>query len=302
MAIQREIWQSHIEGNLFKNNEFLLASTDASHHVLNGHMVHIPQAGAVPGVEKDRLSLPATVTQRTDVDITYTLSEYTTDPILIPNAESYELSYSKRESVLGESQAALRERIAEGLLREWAPSMAARIIRTSGTDIDAHLDGTIGTRKRFLAKDLKTAQLTMNKQNIPMEGRYALMSADMFEQLTNDITVAEYPDFGTAYDVKNGVLGRLFGFNIMLRSSVLVYSDDATPVASAYGAAVADTDNDAVLCWQEHCVERALGTVDFFERLKDPTYYGDVYSIAVRMGGRKRRNDQKGTLVIVQDA
>ena len=29
MAIQREIWQDHIEGNLFKNNEFLLASTIA---------------------------------------------------------------------------------------------------------------------------------------------------------------------------------------------------------------------------------------------------------------------------------
>mgnify|MGYP001599100644 CR=1 FL=1 len=54
MAIQREIWEDHIEGNLFKNNEFLLASADASHFVLQGKVVHIPQAGATPGVSVNR--------------------------------------------------------------------------------------------------------------------------------------------------------------------------------------------------------------------------------------------------------
>ena len=50
MGIQREIWQDHIAGNLFKNNEFLLASVDASQHVMQGKVVHIPQAGAPAGV------------------------------------------------------------------------------------------------------------------------------------------------------------------------------------------------------------------------------------------------------------
>jgi hypothetical protein len=50
MAIQKEIWQDHIAGNLFKNNEFLLASTDAGQYVLQGKVVHIPQAGALATV------------------------------------------------------------------------------------------------------------------------------------------------------------------------------------------------------------------------------------------------------------
>ena len=53
MAIQKEIWQDHIEGNLFKNNEFLLASTDASLYVLQGKVVHIPQAGALAHCSKE---------------------------------------------------------------------------------------------------------------------------------------------------------------------------------------------------------------------------------------------------------
>jgi hypothetical protein len=300
-SIQKEIWQNHIEGNLFKNNEFLLASTDAGQYVLQGKVVHIPQAGALPTVVKNRGSVPATVVQRTDIDITYVLDEYTTDPILIPNAETYELSYSKRESILAEYESSLRETIAENMLISWSPSDSnGLIVRTSGVTTATHLAGTTGNRKKFSVNDLKNAQLQLNKQNVPMEGRYALMSADMFQELTDDMSATQYRDFSAAYDVKDGVLGRLFGFNVMMRGSVVSYSNDTLPVVNAYGATAATTDNDGVLCWQISAVERALGQISFFERIGDPTYYGDVYSVSVRMGSRRRRNDAKGIVAIVQ--
>lgn len=303
MAIQKEIWQDHIEGNLFKNNEFLLASTDAGQYVLQGKVVHIPQAGLLPTIVKNRSSLPATVVQRGDTDITYTLDEYTTDPILIPNAESFELSYNKRESVLAEYETSLRQTIADNLLIDWSPTdTTGTVIRTTGTSTVTHLAGTTGNRKRFTVNDLKYAQLQLNKQNIPMEGRYALISADMFQQLTDDMSATQYRDFSAAYDVKDGVLGRLFGFNIMMRGSVVTYTDDTDPVVNAYGAVANADDNDGVLCWQMNAVERALGQVTFFERIGDPTYYGDVYSVSVRMGARMRRSDAKGIIAIVQAA
>lgn len=302
MAIQKEIWQDHIEGNLFKNNEFLLASTDASQYVLQGKVVHIPQAGNGATVVKNRSSLPATVVQRTDTDITYTLDGFTTDPILIPNAETVELSYNKRESILGEYEASLRQVTADSLLVTWAPSTLAGMIRTSGASVASHIDTTTGNRKKFVTQDLKNAQLVMNRQNVPIEGRYALLSADMYQQLTDDMSATQYRDFSAAYDAQNGVLGRLFGFGIMMRSNVVTYNNDSTPVVNAYGAAVAASDNDAVLCWHANAVERALGGTTFFERVGDPTYYGDVYSVLVRMGGRKRRTDEKGIVAIIQAA
>ena len=302
MAIQREIWQDHIEGNLFKNNEFLLASTDAGQYVLQGSVVHIPQAGAVANVVKNRSSLPGTVVQRADTDITYSLDEYTTDPILIPYAETIELSYNKRESVLSEYESSLKQTIADNILVAWSPSAAASLLRTTGGALASHLTGTTGNRKAFLSKDLKAAQLQLNKQNVPMENRYALMSADMFQQMTDDLSVTEYRDFSAAYNVKDGILGRLFGFNIMMRSNVVTYTNDTTPVVNAYGATPATTDNDAVICWQTDALERAVGAIKFFEKIDDPTYYGNVYSVSVRMGGRLRRSDTKGVVAIIQAA
>lgn len=303
MAIQKEIWQDHIEGNLFKNNEFLLASTDAGQYVLQGKVVHIPQAGATANIVKNRSSLPATVVQRTDTDITYTLDEYTTDPILIPNAETFELSYNKRESVLSEYESSLRQTVADNILVEWSPTGGlGTIIRTSGVSTASTLAGTTGNRTKLTVNDLKNAQLQLNKQNVPMEGRYALLSADMFQQLTDDMTATQYRDFSAAYDVKDGVLGRLFGFNIMMRGGVVTYNNDTAPVVNSYGATPAATDNDGVLCWQIGAVERALGQIKFFERIGDPTFYGDVYSVSVRMGARIRRSDAKGIVAIVQAA
>ena len=45
-----------------------------------------------------------------------------------------------------------------------------------------------------------------------------------------------------------------------------------------------------------------MGDIKFFERVGDPTYYGDIYSVSVRMGARIRREDAKGIVAIVQAA
>ncbi len=301
MAIQVEVWQNHIEGNLFKDNEFLMCSTDAGQYVMQGKVVHIPQAGGTATVEKNRSSFPATASERTDTEVTYNLDAYTTDPILIRNAEVVELSYNKRESVIGEYEAALRQRIADEVLIKWAPTTSTRIIRTTGDDVETHLSGTSGYRKAITTSDLRKAQLTMNKQNVSKTDRYALFSADMLDQLVKSLSDTQYRDFSKALDEKTGVVGMLYGFKIMQRSDTVVYNAAATAV-NAYGASVAADDNDAVICWQKDAVERAIGSITFFERQQDPLYFGDVYSFEVRMGGRIRRNDQKGLVAIVQVA
>ncbi len=304
MGIQREIWQDHIEGNLFKNNEILLQSTDAGQFVLQGKVVHIPQAGATPTITKNVSSLPVTVVQRTDTDVTYALDQYTSAPILITNADSMELNYNKRESVLGEHESSLRESVAENILNSWAPTAATvnNILRTSGSSTATHLTSTTGNRGKLTVADLKRASTVLDKQNIPMEGRVALISADLFSQLTDDMSATQYRDFSAAYDVKNGKLGRLFGFDIYMRSSTVVYDNTATPVVKAVGAAAVADDNDSVLCWQVNCVEKAVGEIRFFEKVGDPQYYGDIYSLLVRVGSRKRRSDEKGIVAIVQSA
>lgn len=303
MGVQKEIWQDHIEGNLFKDNEFLLRSVDASEYIMeNGKTVHIPQAGATPSIVKNRSTFPATASQRTDTDVTYDLDNYSSDPIHIAKAEERELSYDKRETVLAEHESTLRERFADELLRIWSPSNAANIIRTTGAATLAHLDSATGNRKKFALADLKAAQLKLDKMKVSKVGRVALFSADMYQQFTDELTVNDKRDFSASYNPETGVIGKLYGFDIMMRADVVQYDNTATPVLKAYGASAATTDNDAVLCWYDKGVERAVGSVEFFDDERNPLYYGDVYSFSVTVGGRKRRADQKGTLAIVQAA
>jgi len=300
MAIEKEIWQNHIEGNLFKGNEFLNDMVNADEYVLAGKVVHIPQAGGTPTVVKNRSSLPASVTTRTDTDVTYPLDEFTTDPVKISNAETVELSYDKRENVLSESQSALRETIADHILIALAPSGASRIVRTTGGAIGPHMPSATGSRLKFLPDDLKRAALLLDKDGVPNENRFCLMSADMYDQFTDGMTETTYRDFSRAYDEKTGVVGKLYGFTIRKRASVVVYTNATPPVVKAYGAAGAAGDNDAVLVWQKNALERAVGSIVSYENVGDPTYYGDIYSFLIRMGGRIRRSDQKGLLAIVQ--
>lgn len=303
MAVQKEIWENDIIESLWADNAFLNYAVNVDNYVLAGKVVHIPQAGSAPGVKTNRTTLPATVTKRTDTDVTYAIDEITSDPVLIPNADTVELSYDKRTSVTAETRAAINDAAALTMLRNWAPTLATAILRTSGTTaVPAHTNGATGNRKAFTLADLKKAQKLMNKDNVPSEGRYAMLDAEMYDQITNEMTANQNRDFLAAYDEKSGVMGKLYGFNILMRSETIRYTNDATPAPKLFSDADAATDNAAAICWQRTMVERALGEVKFFEDMGNPTYYGDIYSSLVRIGGRKRRADGKGVVAIVQDA
>ena len=297
-AIQQEFWVDYIIGNLFKDNEFASKCFDESSSVLNGSVVHINQSGAKPTVIKNRSSYPATAVRRTDTDITYALDVYTTDPTHIPLAEELEVSYDKMNDVLGEHIETLKEYVYDDLLYNWAPTAGGQILRTTGAAAsDALAPGATGTRLTLLASDIKRARTLMNKQNIPKTDRYILLPSDLYAQLFSDTTLLAR-DYAGEIDLKNGTVLSLFGFNVMERAETTVYTTGLAP--KAIGAATAVTDNLAAICWQKNQVCRALGTVTMFENKKDALYFGDIYSMLLKCGSRKRRSSGYGVVAIVQ--
>lgn len=300
MAIQKEVWVDYIMNNLFKDNDFINKSFSEGDYVLNGKVVHIPQAGGKPTVVKNRTVLPATVVQRTDTDVTYTLDKFNTDPFLIQKAEQAELSYDKMASILEDHLQSLREVVAEELMYKWAAVGAGFITRTTGANSAGALSaGATGTRKVFLKEDLQRARFLMNKQKAPKEGRVALIPSDMMDELLNDADLKKR-DSSLELDMRGGVVARLYGFDLIERVDTTIYDNTGTPVKKLPGAASAVSDNQAVLCWHPNSVAKAVGTIDFFENLNDATYFGDIYSAEVRCGGRIRREDSSGILTIVQ--
>ena len=297
MAIQKEIWMVAIVEGLFASNSFLSKAFNADEYVNNGKIVHIPNAGTASGTKKNRTELPAKVTKRSDIDVTFPLDEYTTDPVLIPHADTVELSYDKRESVLRQNKLKLQDDVALDFIYNWSPQKD-QCIETTGTAIEAYTNSATGKRKSICKADVLALMTRFNNDDIPQEGRYLLLDAQMYSQLLNSLTENENTAFLASADARNGILGKLFSFNVMMRSKVALYTGNKAP--KAWSTVGATTDLAAGLAWHEQSVCRALGEVKAFESVDDAMYYGDIYSFLVRAGGRIMRNDKKGVIALVQ--
>lgn len=299
MAIQKEIWVNTIIEGLFADNSFMSKAVNDNMFV-NGKKVHIPNAGAPSNVEIDRQTVPASVKKRTDVDVEYTLNELTTDPIYIPHAETVELSYDKRNSVISQDRAQIIEDASVQMLYNWSPD-SKHFVRTSGTKtVTAYTKDATGNRKALVKDDVLNLMTKFNADNIPQEDRYLLLDAYMYAQLLNDLTEGDQRAFFASANAQKGILGQLFSFNVMQRSQVLRYATGGT--LTKWNVSGAATDNAAGLAWHMNSLSRALGEVKMFDDMDNPLYYGDIYSFLVRVGGTIRRNDKKGVYALVQDA
>jgi hypothetical protein len=311
-AITVEIWQNHIEEEIFKDNAFMRKSYNADEYVLGGKVVHIPQSGGSGNVVKNRTSLPATVRQRTDNDIVYLLDAFTTDPVLIPNVETKELTYDKRNSVLGEDRDKLVQVTAEATLYNWVHSPVyndygatnlpntAKFL-TTGASTPATGPMT-GNRLKASLTDLQRLQGYFRSINRWFEGKmHILLPPQMLMELfpADSVITATYMQSVTEAERRMGIIAKAQGFNIWSRSSVL--TSQANGTLRAPGEAGAVTDGLAALAWYEDAVELALGTIDAFEQLKAPQFYGDIYSFEVRIGGRARRTGYEGIAILRQD-
>ena len=298
MGVRKEIWQRTIIEGLFADESFISKAVNDDVYVNEGKKVHIPNAGAPSGVAVDRASLPAEVGTRADVDVEFTLHELTTNPINIPYADQVELSYDKRNSVIDQDRKQIIFFAAEAMLKDWLPDGDHRV-KTTGMAVPAWTPSATGYRKKITPADVAALQLRMNADNVPVTDRYLLLDANMYSQLLEGMTQTQAIGFFQAADVKRGVMGMLYGFEVMMRSSVYVFASDGT--LKPYGSAGAATDYAGALAWQRDSLSRALGEVKMFDRIDDPTYYGDIYSFLARVGGAIRRYDKKGVYAIVAD-
>ncbi len=301
-GIDVELWHNWIKEKFWADNSFLNYARNADEYVIAGKVVHIPQAGDASDVEVNRTQLPAAVVHRTDTDILYALDEFTSNPRLLTDADTI-LSYNKMDSCLGQDRRKLSDLVAREMAYRWAPTASMDyIINTTGGNIAAHLPSATGNRKLLELKNIDEAVARLNDIDAPLEGRYALISSRMHAQLVGLFAATQYKDFSAYLDPKLGIVGMYNTIRFVMRSKVLTYMDDAIPVVKATdAAAVAATDCDGILIWQMDAVERAIGDMKIFEKLKDPQYFGDIYSLLIRAGGRKVDKDGDGVIAIVQD-
>lgn len=293
MAIQKEIWAGDIVGNLYKNNNFAERCLNGDHYVLGGAVVHRPSAGAASSVKKNLSSFPQAATERTDNDNTYAIDAYYALPRRIPNLDKYELSYDKRQSVVGEDVTNLVQAAMDGLLYRWATG--ATQILTTGDNAAAEAPSATGNRKQFTKAEFVTAAKNLSKNNFHGQEFTAVLTSTHFYQFLNSLSEGEKTAFYAVADMKKGIVGEYMGFKIFVRSTVAIYRH-ATGVytlqdtqADAFTPNAADCQ--ASLLYANNAVERALGDVDVFDNPGQALYYGDVFSAMLRFGGKTLRTN-----------
>lgn len=304
MAIQTEIWARDIAEAIFPANSFMAKSLSDDAWVDN-KTVHLPQAGSLPAVVRNRNSFPATPGQRTDTTVTYDLDEFTSDPSLIRDIEEVETSYDKRSSVLRDHTESINLQCANWLQYHWGADAAAAILRTTGADRVAQVTGATGNRKKLTITDLIAAKALMDDMDLPEDGRCLLLPSFMYNDIITDnwATLLSMELSGEAR-LQNGTLMKILGFEIFKRGkkNVLSYTNAATPVKRTPDAAALVSANAAALFWHSNFVRRAKGEVKVYADYDKPEYYGSTFSALARLGGRKRYSDGTGIVSIVEAA
>lgn len=307
MALIKEIWVQDVQEALNRNADFLPYSVDHSAYIAFG-TVHVPQSGANPTVVKNPATFPLTINERVDADRTYSLNQYALQPTLITNLDELQISYDKRQSVIGQQLSTLTQRIGDEVAISWSASGAANIVGTTGAAAATALaPGATGTRKQVTLADIASLASKLDKDNVPRGNRKLLMSTDMFWELfqISDVIRASYNGFQNQGNVlQTGTIAQLYGFDIMMRPVVSVYANSTT-VPKAFGAATATTDNLACIAFHSSTVSRALGSMTpLYDSGSNgngkPEYLGSIFNMEVMLGSAILRDDMKGVAALVQ--
>lgn len=298
MPLQTEVWIDTLQENFFPDNSFVQKSEDDSQYVDN-KTVHVPNAGRPSKVQVNRRTKPAQPTERTDQDLTYELDELTSDPVHISHADTVELSYNKRSSIILNDKEEMRRVASELILQRWAKGAdSAHTILTDGAQRDAHTTQGTGHRLKMTDKVVHQIAIRMDKQDLPATGRYLIIDSDMYADLLDSLTEANRMAFLASADVSKGTVGRLYNIDIFSRSTVLRMKANGELITTPDGGDA--TEVAAGFAWQKSCVSRAMGKIEMFASEKDPQYYGDIYSFLMRLGGSHRRYDKKGLFLIAE--
>lgn len=304
MAVLTQAWVRTIEDVLFaKNNEFLRASVNHDQFVVNA-TVHVPQAGSLPGVTKNRTVFPAPVISRDDTTLDYDLDSFSVDPVRIGRIEEIQVSYAKRQSVMSQHMNKLTDLIAKEGIFNWASDLGTHQVRTTGSDSDKNLPvGAIGTRKKVTIDDLAVVAQTMDDQDVSDDGRWLMLPSKMYYELFTIQDLIRDDIIGET-TLPDAVIRKILNFNIIKRSSntVVKYDDAGTPQRKAVGAAATDDANFGAIAWQVDAVATALGEIVVFSDEASATMMGDVISADVLSKTTKLRSDEAGIVTLIQAA
>lgn len=286
-GLNKEVWLSLVKENFYPEFTFLNEALDLSAFVEND-VINLAEAGVNPTVLKNNTTYPVPASTRADSAITLTLSYYDTESTIVRNAEQAELSYDKMSSIVyGHKQALLLRQYNEAA-HAYAPAADDTLSPVLNTT------GTLSSGFRYISYvDIAKLAQQFDSQNIPRAGRVIVLDASAQEQLRNEDRVL-YNQMMAHSDGTNP--GFLYGFKVYTYENLPLY--DSSDAKKAYGSTYSAGDKyTRAIAFQKDEVMKAVGSLDMFERLRDPDARGDIIGFQQRFLALPIRNKGVGAII-----
>ena len=312
-----EYFLSDIQEIILKNNDIVNGVKDHSQYVVGGNFVNIPQGWAAPGtilVNPAIGTIPQASASRTDTNLRYELRTLATVPQTISNLEQVQIAYDKRMSVMRTQITNIVNAGFDWILYDWMTSPASgNTVFTSGASRPAIETGyQTGNRKKFTVQDLWSANVLLDQQRIPKDGRVAIIPTSFARDIKE---IGQFVN-GTGF-VSTEIASEMGykGFVRMLDNTVIIqrstvgvatvttgatsgltsiYTPDQYSEVATLGTIVSGTSSDVAVLYHPEFLSYAFGTTDVFYQERNPLYYGDLISIMLRTGGTTMYQDGRG--------
>lgn len=303
--VVKRLFTSDLQEVLFPDNSFYKgAQVDAAG--IDVTEVEIPQdEDGEAEVVVNPTQLPLPVSTEEDKKKAYGADLLVTKPTVVTYNNQLIVSYDKRAAKLRKHRRTLERMIAERILYGWSPTEADFIRQTTGVTVrPASAPGATGNRKVAVEADFRRMAEVFDRINIPDDGRRRLVVDPGMKQDVWDVMKA----YGQGTDFNNflrgeGKLGKLFSFDVYLRSVTQRYTEASTPVKKAIGSANAATDNVASIAFHLDFVRYIEGAVQvWMDQAPRPELAGGMsMNCGIRAGGTISRLSEKGVFALVED-
>ncbi len=332
------LYTSEIAPYLYPRNSFLQYSVSDTSFAANGKTKRLNISAEGPSVTKGRVygtalahganAPTSTVKVRknsgADVEIEY----FRTTPDAISMELTSEVPYAARQEMLKAHADIIRFYIENFALVEWAQGAIGTaetvditqgannfFVFTSGDKRATGVQGGSGTVSAVTKDDLIALKSAFSRQQMSGKKIVFLPTVEQLEDMRKIPEFIDYEKNGQANKIAEGKIGRVYGVdilderhredwgaNILYTYTALGTSSTETTLTKVEDTASSSTSMvSAGIAWCVDEVVRAEGSTVVFPWNNSPIYYGDVYAAESRFGAYKRRADNKGVVMLVEN-
>ncbi|WP_145503144.1 phage capsid protein [Streptomyces sp. CFMR 7] len=137
----------------------------------------------------------------------------------------------------------LRDRADAYVASLYTGVAASNTVGSTGSPIDVHTPPGVGLINKAAYDDVLLGLRTkLDRANVPTEGRYVVVSPEFEAQLLKDDRFSRVDASGTETGLRNGMVGRAAGFDILKSNNTPVPSGDTQVIQAGYPGAITYAD------------------------------------------------------------